>query len=393
MKTLIELYDDRPLENILAALTFRPERVVYVCPEEVAASKHQARVLRRYYDFRGLPIQVEMLGASSYNAADMLLRLREAAEKYDDCVLDITGGTDAALFAAGQLTAELPMPVITYSRRRNSFFDISHSHAAEADKCDVTFSVDDFFLMAGGSVREGRVDNAVLEQYKNDIEPFFELFLRHRKKWNSLVTYMQRISQCDKFTEPPMAVQGAYQVKGEHGSRVNAPEEALRDLERIGFLSGLSIERGRSVSFRFRDAQIRTWLRDVGSVLELYVYQSCLDSRLFADVRTSVIVDWEGQAGRDCVTNELDVMAASGVIPVFISCKTCEVKTEALNELAILADRFGGQMAKAAIVTAERGGGAMRNRAAELGIAVIDLEDLQQGDLRRRLIELMRSGN
>ena len=69
-------------------------------------------------------------------------------------------------------------------------------------------------------------------------------------------------------------------------------------------------------------------------------------------------------------------MCTRGITPVFISCKTCDVKTEALNELAILRDRFGGKIARAAIVTAEKGGAAMRNRASELGIDVFDLDDL-----------------
>ncbi|MCR4772222.1 MAG: hypothetical protein K5855_07950, partial [Oscillospiraceae bacterium] len=90
------------------------------------------------------------------------------------------------------------------------------------------------------------------------------------------------------------------------------------------------------------------------------------------------------------VSNELDVMCSKGVMPVFISCKTGEVKTEALNELAILRDRFGGKMAKAAIVTAERGGAAMRNRAGELNIDVIDLDDLAEGRINDRLSALMR---
>ena len=102
------------------------------------------------------------------------------------------------------------------------------------------------------------------------------------------------------------------------------------------------------------------------------------------------MVDWEGDGSAKAVSNELDVMCTRGVTPVFISCKTCDVKTEALNELAILRDRFGGKMARAAIVTAERGGGAMRNRASELGIMVIDLNDLTAGRIDKRLKNLMR---
>ena len=101
-------------------------------------------------------------------------------------------------------------------------------------------------------------------------------------------------------------------------------------------------------------------------------------------MRTSVVVDWQGGNQPDAVTNEIDVMATCGVRPIFISCKTCDVKTEALNELAILRDRFGGQIARAAIVT------AMRHRAMELGIDVIDLEDLQGPDPARRLKALSR---
>jgi hypothetical protein len=84
-------------------------------------------------------------------------------------------------------------------------------------------------------------------------------------------------------------------------------------------------------------------------------------------------------------------MCTRGVTPFFISCKTCDVRTEALNELAILRDRFGGQIARAAIVTAEYGGAAMRNRAAELDIQVIDLRDLAAGRIDRRLRSLVTS--
>ena len=124
-------------------------------------------------------------------------------------------------------------------------------------------------------------------------------------------------------------------------------------------------------------------------MLELFVYKACVETRLFDDVRLSAIVDWEANEQQSAVTNELDVLATRGISPVFISCKTCEVRTEALNELAILRDRFGGKTAKAAVVTAERGGGAMRRRAAELGIRVIDLDDLAGGSLGKQIRRLL----
>ena len=35
VQTLVELYDERPLENVLGVEIFRPERVIYVCPNDL----------------------------------------------------------------------------------------------------------------------------------------------------------------------------------------------------------------------------------------------------------------------------------------------------------------------------------------------------------------------
>ena len=390
MRTLIELYDERPLENVLGVEVFRPRRVVYVCPENVAGDKRVHRQLKEYFRHRGMEPELSFVRTDVYDSESVLRRLRSITEEDADCAIDITGGTDAVLFAAGLLSAERPVPVFTYSRKRNRFYNIRNASFASDLPCDVRFSVEDCFRMAGGSMRTGRVDNRILDRYMDDYDPFFRLYLEHRRDWTRIVTYFQRVSQTAPDAPVPLEVFGPYEVKGERATRIQAPEKALSDLEKLGFLLDLQITRGERVSFRFRDQQIRTWLRDVGSVLELYTYKACLDTGLFDDVRTSAVVDWEENKKDNAVSNELDVMATRGVTPVFISCKTCDVKTEALNELAVLRDRFGGQIARAAIVTAERGRTVMRNRASELNIQVIDLNDLQAGRIQKRLETLMR---
>ena len=394
MQNLIELYDERPLENVLGAEVFEAKRIVYICPDNIASDQAVQKNLRAFFKNRGLKTELIFLRASVYDTSAMLRVLRKAIEQFSDndgdIALDITGGTDAVLFAAGLLCAESEIPVFTYSRRQNRFYNIYNAAFAAEVPCEINYSVEDCFMMAGGSMRPGRVDNAVLSRYMDVIEPFFQLYMTYRKDWTKIVTYVQRVSPGKPDGSYTLDAAGDYTVKGEHASRISAPEEALRSMEQIGFIQDLRIRENESVSFRFRDAQIRTWLRDVGSVLELYVYKACLDTGLFYDVITSAVVDWEGTGDRNAVTNELDVMCTRGITPVFISCKTCDVKTEALNELAILRRRFGGKIAKAAIVTAEKGGTAMRNRASELSIDVIDLNDLIAGRLNKRLRNLMR---
>ena len=391
MDTLIELYDERAFENILAPDMFRPKRIVYLCPAELSQDRKRQEKLKSFFQRRGWNPELIFMEASRYKADRILRQLLSIAEKYPDCALDVTGGSDAGLFAAGMFTAKTGVPAFTYSRKKNHFYDISGATFADNVPCNLAYSVEEFFLMAGGTLLPGRVDNAVLSKYLNDFDPFFDCFLRFRRDWTDIISYIQRVSPSEYGQVPPLSIRGKYTVKGDHGSRNSANEAALQELAKIDFIQDLKIVRGESVSFRFRDLNTRAWLRDVGSVLELYTYKACIDTGIFNDVISSAVVRWDDVLGHGSVSNEIDVMAARGVIPLFLSCKACDIKTEALNELAILRDRFGGKGAKAAIVTTEPCNAAARHRAAQLGIAVIDLEELKGNQIVQRLKVIMKA--
>jgi len=388
MHTLIELYDERAIENVLGPDMFRPERIVYLCPEEAGETARMAESLQAFFALRGYFPQIRMVTCSLFKADRILQQLRKLHRSDPDCAIDVTGGTDAALFGAGLFCAETGVPAFTYSRRMNRFYDISNAPFADDTPCTMRYSVELFFAMAGGRLRPGRVDNQVLAGYMDRYDPFFRLFLNHRRDWPSFITYMQRISQHRE--EGDLHVSGDWHQKGEHGRPIQADPALLSGLQAIGLIADLELAEGERVAFTFADEQIRAWLRDVGSVLELYMYKACVDAGIFDDVISSAVVDWDRVSGPDPVMNEIDVMAARGVMPLFISCKATEVKTEALNELAILRDRFGGKGAKAAIATTEPVRAATRHRAAQLDIAVIDLEELDTGRAADRLKVLMK---
>lgn len=391
MNTLIELYDERAIENILAPDMFHPRRIIYLCPREVLRDHTRQQKLAAFYRKRGWEPELIFVGTSLFEADRILRQLFTIEEKYPDCAIDVTGGSDAALFAAGMFAARKGVPAFTYSRRKNRFYDISGADFADDLYCDLTYSIEDFFLMAGGTLLPGRVDNHILSQYLPYFDPFFSCFLRFRHEWPTIISYIQRISPAEYGQIPPLDITGSYTVKGERGSRNSANEDALQKLAQIGFIQDLTIIPDQQVSFRFRDVHTRAWLRDVGSVLELYTYKACVDAAIFHDVISSAVVRWDDVLGHGSVLNEIDVMAARGVIPLFLSCKACDIKTEALNELAILRDRFGGKGAKAVIVTTESCNAAARHRAAQLGIAVIDLEELKTGQLVHRLKVIMKA--
>ena len=390
MDTLIELYDERAIENILAPDMFRPKRIIYLCETEIAQNRSRQEKLKEFFHRRGFDPELIFMEASLFKADNILRQLLSIGKKYPDCAVDITGGSDAALFAAGMFSCQTGAPSFTYSRKKNHFYDIVGADFADNVECTLSYSVEDFFLMAGGTLLPGRVDNAILSKYLKDFDPFFDCFLRFRRDWTDIISYIQRVSPSEYGQTPPMSIQGKFTVKGERGTKNSANPAALKGFERIGFIKELEIVPDESVAFRFRDSNVRTWLRDIGSVLELYTYKACIDTGIFDDVISSAVVRWDETLGHGSVQNEIDVMATRGVVPLFISCKTTDIKTEALNELAILRDRFGGKGAKAAIVSTENCNAAARHRAAQLGITVIDLEELKNGDIVERLKIIMK---
>ena len=389
MKVLIELYDERVIENILSVETFRPEKVIYLAPEEDMPSEKEQNTCTSFFRERGICIAAEFRGAPMYETDGLLNELRKIYREEPDCVMDVSGGSDAALFAAGLFSGETDIPVFTYSRKQNRFYNIHHAPFADCP-CTLSYNVSEFIRMAGGRLEEGRENRQYLLDTAEMSRALFRVFLKFRRKWGSLILWMQRISASGKDGQVSLHVSGAIKQKKERGGFVTPDEKILYELEKIGLIENLRLLNG-SVSFDFKDRWTRFWLRDTGSALELHAFNACMDTGIFEDVVSSAVVSWDSVDEKDSVKNEIDAIATRGLVPMFLSCKATEVKTEALNELAILADRFGGKGAKPVILTSERCNARARHRAAQLGIAVIDLEELMSDKTSSRLRVIMKA--
>ena len=385
MKTLLEIFDERPMENVLATDTFRPETTIFLCPEAVAGDAALQDVYRRYFLHRGLSTKAVFVKTDLMAVGPVINALRRLTAEYEDCALDITGGSDAVLFACGLFCAEEPLPVFTFSRRSSRFYNIRNAGFVDRQPTDLTYSIHDLFFMTGAEIQEGRDQADALREHAEQFPAFYDICDDFRRNWTDAVSYFQQISAPDRFGNYTMEADGEWHVRGPQGRRLTADPGLLARLADLGFIHDLEMDEGSHVRFRFCDASVRFWLRDVGSFLELYVWDVCRRSGLFTDLRCSTIVNWDGLPPRDAVTNEIDVMAVRGIKPLLLSCKACAVKTEAVNELAVLRDRFGGQMASAAVVTTYPCKAVTRRRAMELGMDIIDRADLTEGRLTARL--------
>ena len=385
MKTLIELYDDSPIENVLATLVFSPQECVLLCPPEIAKSRELKSAVKNFLKHRGIDTKLTFIPVSMDNAVKIARVMKEVQDSHQDCAINISGGSDAALFAAGAVAYKCLTPVFTYSRRKNSFFEINNASFARGVIPNIMLDVESSLLMAGGTLLPGRADNAELESRIEQIDSLFAIYGKYRRIWNRQISWFQKVSS----SEP-----GVLEVSGpltEHtgNGNVTVEQSLFTALAQSKLILDLGITEG-NIRFRFPDETVRFWLRDVGAVLELQLWRACKAAGCFDDVVLSAIVNWQnGSIRSDSVTNEIDVMAVQELRPVFISCKACEVHTEALNELSILRERFGGKYSRAILATSgiagSRNRASVRNRAAKLGIELIEWEDLSLDRLIARL--------
>ncbi len=243
--------------------------------------------------------------------------------------------------------------------------------------------------MTGADLRQGRYDSRALEKDMNSFKAFFGLYCRFRKIWNEQIAYIQSISRREREDMRLLSASGSRIVTGEHGKRLEANLSFLTELADLGYIEKLKISQ-KDLSFDFSSEETRFRLRDIGCFLECYVYWACKTSRQFGDVQCSAVIEWSDAPKSEQVVNEIDVMCVRGVRPLLISCKATEVHTEAINELAVLRDRFGSQIAAAALVTTCTCRQITRRRAAELGISVIDRYSLSAPKLISRLSALFQ---
>ncbi len=132
-------------------------------------------------------------------------------------------------------------------------------------------------------------------------------------------------------------------------------------------------------------------LKRCGIWLELYTGLCADQTEFFDDVQVSVVIHWDGSDhDPNDTTNEIDVMLVHQLTPIFISCKT-GVPTHALNEIKLLAERFGGIAAKAVLVTStavSKVAPATYRRAGDMGVMILEEEELFNKQFPQKLTDI-----
>ena len=396
--TLIELFDSCQIENVIAALKFKPQKIVFVGFKEVMTRKRQ-NDLQRFFKEKGISISLEYEIVGRYDFEHITRTLNNIIDKNNDCCFDLTGGKELVLVAMGVVSTERNVPMIQFNVRSGKLINVKNFENIEDDQKSF-MTIDECVILNGGAVAtetdEWKKWN-LTPDFKADIEKMWGLSRQNPALWNWQSNVFENIEKVGMGD-------GVYACVRTNRLRcTNVDEQFNKDLLEQLSDAGLICDfrpDNDILTFRYKNEQVKRCISKAGNILELYVYMLAQeivteDPTFYDDIGIGVVVDWDGvihgaDDGID-TKNEIDVILMRDLIPLFISCKNGEVHKEALYELETVAEKFGGEYAKKILITTyvsrdEDSRKYIMQRARDMNIDIIEgVEELDRDAFKAML--------
>lgn len=374
-RTLVKIFSQEPLENVMAMMKYRPERILFLGHKDNMLTK-QIRDLEQFRDNKCPEVETEFIELPKDNLDGAIDMITLIIREYPGVRFDLTGGSELILIALGCISARMEISKLRIDPFTGKEIDIRGSEVLTSDYHFSIKIADDIILHGGlmtketGSIAEWKFT----EEFREDIRIMWDLCRRYRGDWNK---------HCGIIDELRKNTIG--QQEGWNELYINQLGDAirlLRDLRDIGMLRDYE-EHGKKVFFRFKNNQIKKIIGKAGNMLELHVYEvATREPYLFTDAVIGAHIDWDGEIhdstnpGYDTM-NEIDVILMKQVCPIFISCKSGKAGGNALHELETVSRKFGGKYARKALVLAracDNTTGTMffKQRARDMHIWIID---------------------
>lgn len=348
MKTLIELFDDCQIENIVTGLKFLPEKIIFVGFKETM-KRNKTEALERLFSLKKIQIEFEYEVVGRYNYNDIVNKLNLIIDKNEDCCFDLTGGKELVLVAMGEVASKRNIPMIQMNIKTGELIPVKYEGPSPKNT-NPSLSIEESIILNGGSIIHGGTDYnwQLTDDFVKDIRLVWNINKEDSRLWNKQSRVFSVLDKAGKVDDDYSTFVDRKKLPTDE---LFFDDGIINNLKENGLLKMFDVSED-AVRFKFKNNQVKELISKAGNTLELYLYSIMQNiPSLYNDIDISVIIDWDGviHDQRNSVKdtrNEIDILATKNLIPIFISCKNGEVHKEALYELNSVAERFGGEYSK-----------------------------------------------
>lgn len=380
---VIEVFTKNGEDNVFASLIFQPQEVCFLLdqndPSAMPRFMNTAQFLKRKIE--GIKVTCREIDFGKMLVIDKAL---EAL--LDGAVLDIGGGED-----------RIKLPLLNYSLSHNlaiCYFDMENESIimmnTKEEIKDVKFpvlSIEEIIQLAGGELYQ--VNPQDLPQQSHHHKAIMRIALHNIKAWNGFSDYLSYVFS--HYAKGSLKVENApMKIRDTNGHTRNCDKAIFSQLTTNGILKNVHMKNNR-LTFEVADDSVLNLMVRVGDVLEEHLYFELVQSKCFDEVVLSGKIDWSNhQSYAITVENEIDLIARRGRQIFFISCKSGVIKNEYINEIIVMAKRFGTAECVAVLATMdvlEENGEVIKERCRYMDCLLIDGKDIE----KKRAIRCLRS--
>ncbi len=372
-KVLIEFYSGRTNENLCSVLNERFDKVYFLyssakCAPTPAKKEALIALIEKLFGFSPNFSRIKDISLPAALAA-----LHKLWCDTDEFVIDITGGDEAFVAAAGIFSAQRGTKVAIHQYNVLTGEKLYRYPLPEQKEklFPHYLSVEEMLSLNGATPLETPRSYVFTRgTLTGDILLLWNAVKNRPKEWNRY---------CSLDRDPYDLNRLPTQKELESGEGGAAYQSISSRLKNIGVLSDEEKIRigGRDyMRFSLNVPDEALFLYDkAGTILEMYCALCAHDSGLFHDVRVGVKLDWDGVITDDVTPdpyNEIDLVLMHGNLPVFVSCKNTAPKNDQLYEITVMAKHYGGYYATPALFCSGNATEGVKKRAKEMGVVLID---------------------
>lgn len=377
---IVELFDANALDNVAAQYFYPQAQLLFFGDPQVMTEERMHNVRQLCLAIRApqLPEFHFIPSYTDHTGADRLVNINYIIESMEDVVhshpdqdfyVDITGGTETELVCMGMLAGRQNLPVFRLDI--GACRPLVLAGSLPQPTAAPLMRVRDMATLYGGSFLYSEDERRPLT--RADRAMVVALWKNCRRRPG----YLGQVARCANSL--------AAGTRDLHVVAHRSPESwesvILQDMLGLGLIRDLKFAL-QGLRYDYVSDFAKALMTRAGLALELFTYMAAQEAGIYEDCHQSVNLDWAEDAvpsGRkpDDTRNEVDVILMRGLTPVFISCKSGDVKKEALYELDVVARHFGGKYAVKVLACNRLSGlraaeASLRSRAQEMGITIID---------------------
>ncbi|MBO8434254.1 MAG: DUF1887 family protein [Tyzzerella sp.] len=385
MVTLIKFFDKDTVKNILAPISLKPDKIVYIYDSGLKDMNYFLS-LKKSLSNHMPDIVLEKVPVNVSSIDDIYYKTLQVIDDNENCSLEFTGGSELMMIAGYMAGSRKGVKLLYTDIIQGKIINLQ-------DKKDVfktkSLTLSDFIDAKGACFLGNSHTEPEENEYNKIINMCYYIF-DHIDEWKRTCSFFQ-IAVSNMMSEE-LYLKTKRSLAFKNGKRVSPDINMLNKFLKFGFIEDLNMTK-EHLRFRFSNKKYKQYMISFGVWLEMYVYINAKMSNVFDDVRLGSVIDWNVYDGINIAGNEIDVIIMDNSMPVFISCKLREADTSALNELVIARRRLGGWFSKNVIVAFgkdKQKNSGIYKRATELGIAMLDMHDIKSRDFSKILVDTIR---